>query len=280
MPVLDDVPDPKLIHWASIGKPWDDQLTYAQDRWRAYRASLRARAGEPPAGDRSTATGTGRLESPIEIGPATSSLAPAIEAVIQDVRAEHLSYLGVANLRTLAATVEAIEAEGIEGLVIECGTARGGSAIVMATAKAATRPMKVYDVFGMIPPPGEKDGDDVHERYATIVSGGATGIGGDTYYGYRDDLLGDVTTAFTHHGVPVETNAVALIRGRFEDTITLDEPVALAHLDGDWYASTMTCLDADHAAPGGRWPPRHRRLRRVVGLSSGRRRVLRRSARL
>jgi asparagine synthase (glutamine-hydrolysing) len=32
------------------------------------------------------------------------------------------------------------------------------------------------------------------------------------------------------------------VRGLFEDTIRLDGPVALAHLDGDWYESTMTCL--------------------------------------
>ena len=50
--------------------------------------------------------------------------------------------------------------------------------------------MKVYDVFGMIPPPGEKDGADVHQRYATIAGGASKGIGGETYYGYRDDLLG------------------------------------------------------------------------------------------
>ena len=48
--------------------------------------------------------------------------------------------------------------------------------------------MKVYDVFGMIPPPGEHDGADVHERYAKIAAGDARGVGGETYYGYRDDL--------------------------------------------------------------------------------------------
>ena len=53
--------------------------------------------------------------------------------------------------------------------------------------------MKVYDVFGMIPPPGERDGADVHQRYATIAAGASKGIGGETYYGYRDDLLAEVT---------------------------------------------------------------------------------------
>ena len=171
------------------------------------------------------------------------------------MRREHLSYLGVSSLRTLAASVEAIEADGIDGLIIEAGTARGGSAITLAAAKSAARRMKVYDVFDMIPPPGEKDGADVHERYATIVSGGSKGIGGETYYGYRPDLLAEVTESFARHGVPVAERNVELIQGRFEDTIALEEPVALAHLDGDWYASTMTCLTriAPRLAVGGRF---------------------------
>ena len=37
-------------------------------------------------------------------------------------------------------------------------------------------------------------------------------------------------------------HGVELVQGLFEDTLAIDEPVALAHLDGDWYASTMTAL--------------------------------------
>jgi lipopolysaccharide biosynthesis glycosyltransferase len=51
MPVLEDVPDPSLIHWASFAKPWDPPLTYAKDRWREYAVRLRDRAGAPPPGD-------------------------------------------------------------------------------------------------------------------------------------------------------------------------------------------------------------------------------------
>ena len=143
---------------------------------------------------------------------------------------------------------------GVPGLVIEAGTARGGSAIVLAAAKERERPMKVYDVFGMIPPPGEQDGADVHERYATIASGEARGVGGDTYYGYRDDLYEEVAESFSRLGVPLGPNNVELVRGLFEDTIELDEPVAFAHLDGDWYESTKTCLEriAPLLSPGGR----------------------------
>ena len=48
MPVLEDVPDPSLIHWASFPKPWDPPLTYAQERWRMHADRLRDRAGIPP----------------------------------------------------------------------------------------------------------------------------------------------------------------------------------------------------------------------------------------
>jgi Macrocin-O-methyltransferase (TylF) len=147
-----------------------------------------------------------------------------------------------------------VERAQMPGLIVEAGTARGGSAIVMAAAKAPGRPMKVYDVFGMIPPPGEEDGPDVHERYAKITAGEAQGVGGDTYYGYRDDLYAEVTDSFTRLGVPAAEHNVELVQGLFEDTIDLDEPVAFAHLDGDWYESTMTCLTriAPLLVPGGR----------------------------
>ena len=47
------------------------------------------------------------------------------------------------------------------------------------------------------------DGADVHERYAKIAGGGARGPGGDTYYGYRDDLYNEVAESFARPGVPV-----------------------------------------------------------------------------
>ena len=102
--------------------------------------------------------------------------------------------------------------------------------------------MKVYDVFGMIPPPSEHDGPDVHARYQRIVSGEAKGVGGETYYGYRENLLEEVRSSFGRLGVPPAERNVDLVKGLFEETVVLDEPVALAHLDGDWYESTMTCL--------------------------------------
>jgi O-methyltransferase len=185
-----------------------------------------------------------------QLAAATYALPPHVEETIARVRREHLTYLKEENLRELAAMV----VDAVPGLVIEAGTALGGSAIVMAAAKAPERPMKVYDVFGTIPPPGDHDGPDVHRRFATIAAGQAKGVGGETYYGYRADLYEEVTDSFARLGVPASEHNVELIRGLFEDTIEGDEPVAIAHLDGDWYESTMTCLTriAPRLVSGGR----------------------------
>jgi hypothetical protein len=222
----------RIAHWAA--PELEAELRESRRALKATRAKLRrARA---------------------QLAVAEYDLPPAVEETIARARDEHLTYLKAEHLRALAAVVVDIERRGLPGLIVEAGTARGGSAIVMAAAKSAERPMKVYDVFGMIPPPSEHDGPDVHERYRTIAAGEAKGVGGDTYYGYRDDLYTEVSDSFGRLGVPVAEHNVELVRGLFEDTIDLDEPVALAHLDGDWYESTMTCLAriAPLLVPGGR----------------------------
>lgn len=189
-----------------------------------------------------------------QISEAHHALPDDVEEVIRRVGEERLSFLSRDHLRNLATSVRDIEANGVPGVIVEAGTAQGGSAIVLAAAKSRERALKVYDVFDTIPAPGSKDGADVHERYAVIAEGGATGFGEDTYYGYRDDLYGEVRSSFERLGLPTEQNGVELIKGRFEDTIDLAEPVAFAHLDGDWYDSTMVCLEriAPRLSQGGR----------------------------
>lgn len=188
------------------------------------------------------------------LGEGPPPLPERVEQAIARVREEHLTYLRDEHLRDLASIAVDIEDRELPGVLVEAGTARGGSAIVIAAAKSPERPMKVYDVFGTIPPPTERDGADVHQRYEKIAAGEARGPGGETYYGYRDDLYGEVVESFARLGVPADEHNVDLVQGLFEDTIDLDAPVALAHLDGDWYESTMTCLTriAPLLVPGGR----------------------------
>ena len=90
---------------------------------------------------------------------------------IATIRRETLTYLDYPAMADIRAAVERLESEGIEGSILEAGCALGGSAVLMAKAKNPARALQVYDVFGMIPPPGENDDQDVHDRYQTIVEG-------------------------------------------------------------------------------------------------------------
>jgi asparagine synthase (glutamine-hydrolysing) len=170
------------------------------------------------------------------------------------VRRERLTYLELAALVDLAEAAREVERQGRPGILVEAGCALGGSALVLAAAKAPDRRLRVYDVFDTIPPPSGADGADAHERFRVIASGQAKGIGGERYYGYEPDLLARVAGAFRRYDLGPETHHVELIKGLFEETLTGTAPVALAHLDCDWYASVMTCLEnlAPRLVPGGK----------------------------
>jgi hypothetical protein len=159
------------------------------------------------------------------------------------VKRQRLTYLSVGALNDLFEAAVAADRDGRPGGFVEAGCALGGSAIVIARAKDPSRPLLVHDVFGMIPAPTSADGKDVQERYETISSGEAVGLGGDTYYGYEPDLKAKVREHFERFRLPLEENSISLVQGLFEDTLVGDDPVALAHIDGDWYESVRTCLE-------------------------------------
>ncbi len=163
-------------------------------------------------------------------------------AIAARVAAEGLTYLSPEALVDLHRTVRSVERQRLPGMFIEAGCALGGSALVISAAKRPERPFNVYDVFGMIPPPGEKDGPDVQRRYDEIRNGRSKGINGGTYYGYQDDLLQRVTATFQRYGFDPDRCRIRLIDGLFENMLRIDGPVAFAHVDGDWYESVSCCL--------------------------------------
>lgn len=177
----------------------------------------------------------------------------SLPPIVLSVRAESLTYLDEVALKDLFEQIKMIEKNGKDGILCEAGCAIGGSAILIATAKSKERPFYVYDVFGIIPPPSDKDDKDVHERYEVIKSGKSQGIKGGKYYGYEENLLDKVTENFQKYDLPIEENNVHLVKGLFQDTLLVNEPVALAHIDGDWYESVMTCLQQiePHLIQGG-----------------------------
>jgi O-methyltransferase len=167
------------------------------------------------------------------------------------VRRESLTYATDKQLHQLLRAVQSTASS--RGLIIEAGTARGGSAILMCAAKAIERPLRVYDVFDMIPSPSEHDGPDMKDRYEQIASGQAKGLDGGRYYLYEDDLQAVVTENFRRLGYPIERHHVELIKGKVQDTLSVNEPVALAHVDVDWYEPVTACLEriTPHLVVGG-----------------------------
>ena len=63
------------------------------------------------------------------------------------------------------------------------------------------------------------------------------------YYLYEDDLQLVVTENFKRLGYPIERHHVELIKGKVQDTLVINEPVALAHVDVDWYEPVTACLE-------------------------------------
>lgn len=182
-----------------------------------------------------------------------AALSPAARRVMR----ERLTMLGARKLLRLERAAAALRRRGVRGDFAEFGLALGGSGILLARhARRDGRQFHGFDVFGMIPPPGsEKDDATSRARYAEIAAGRSRGIGGDTYYGYVENLFDVVRGAFARHGVPVDGRQVALHRGLFAETLPgyADRPVALAHVDCDWYDPARLVLGtlADRIPPGG-----------------------------
>jgi len=162
--------------------------------------------------------------------------------LISRIRSEKLTYLSDQKLFCLLDTCRSIEDANLPGVYIEAGCALGGSAILIAKTKKSERPFFVYDVFEMIPPPTEKDTQDVHDRYKIITDGKSVGIGGDKYYGYQENLYDVVQSNFRKFGIDCNELSVTLVKGLVRDTMKIDQSIAFAHIDVDWYETVITCL--------------------------------------
>ncbi len=135
------------------------------------------------------------------------------QKLINSIRKNKLTYLTIRKLVNLAKSCHLIEEKGLPGVFLEAGCALGGSSILIASLKAKERPLFVYDVFGMIPPPTKEDTKEVHERYRTIAEGKSQGLDGDKYYGYEENLYEVVQSNLKEFGVSCEEQNVLLVQG-------------------------------------------------------------------
>jgi asparagine synthase (glutamine-hydrolysing) len=168
---------------------------------------------------------------------------PGARRLIRAIREKKLTYVGRRKMKRLVFAVDLIRQQGVPGSIIEAGVALGGTAILLARMRPPGRPLLLYDVFSTIPPPGPQDEADAHQRYDIIKSGKAAGIGGEQYYGYRGDLIEQVTQNLNSFGIETAKAAIEFVPGAFENSLHPAGPVAFAHIDCDWYDSVVTCLD-------------------------------------
>jgi len=132
----------------------------------------------------------------------------------------------------------------VPGCIVECGVWRGGMSGGIASVLGASRNYFLLDSFEGLPPAKEVDGKSALEWQADKAAPG-----------YHDNCRaeeGYASDAMKRAGA----EKFQLIKGWFSDTVPqlkLPEKIALLRLDGDWYDSTMVCLDYlfDQVVPGG-----------------------------
>lgn len=178
---------------------------------------------------------------------AAASLAPAFPP---DFSQQNIEICGAVKPYTMTSpervnalidAVRYVEKNKIEGVLVECGVWKGGSAMAMAlTLKKVggeSRELYLYDTFCGMPAPSDCDisieGINASEIFAKTSA--------------SDDLskwfwclspLEEVVGNVLGTGYPKER--VHFIQGKVEDTIPANAPdkIALLRLDTDWYAST------------------------------------------
>lgn len=147
---------------------------------------------------------------------------------------------GNARLHGLYEAVQHVVSKGIPGDIVECGTARGGSAALMGLtlqSLGARRNLWLFDTFEGLPPPSSADPDsDIADLYTGAFRGGEA----------------EVAALFERLGILEGTR---MLKGLFQETLPAAEvgAVAVLHVDGDWYESVLVCLEQlyDRVSPGG-----------------------------
>lgn len=145
-----------------------------------------------------------------------------------------------ARLRGLYRGVQYILQNDIPGDFVECGSALGGSAALIALTLrqfGAIRPLWLFDTFEGLPAPTMSDPDF---EIADLFTGSCLGT------------LEEVHNLFDRLHVSEQAR---FVKGLFQKTLPAAQvsQIALLHIDGDWYESVKVCLDNlyDKVVPGG-----------------------------
>jgi len=132
----------------------------------------------------------------------------------------------------------------VPGCVVECGVWRGGMSAGIASMLGPARRYFLYDSFDGLPPAKAIDGQKALEWQKNTQSPN-----------YHDNC--SAPPEFARRAMTLAgATSFELVQGWFHETLPgkqIDGPIALLRLDGDWYESTMICLEHlfDQVTPGG-----------------------------
>ena len=153
---------------------------------------------------------------------------PSIDELRVLSKVRPYTMVGVPRLRTLYRLANRAIAQGVEGAFVECGTCNGGSGAVLAhVAAKAHRPVWLFDSFEGLPEPAPEDGESAA--------------------GWKGECLGqEALVSEVLSRVDASMRDVHIVKGWFENTLmsAATGPIAVLHLDGDWYESTRQILHA------------------------------------
>jgi O-methyltransferase len=143
----------------------------------------------------------------------------------------------IPRLRTVWKLARRARAEGLDGAFVECGSCNGGTGAILAYVAAGdNRRVWLFDSFEGLPEPKPEDGERAKAWVGECLGQEAM---------VREVLL----------RVGARADRVEIVKGWFENTLASAEtgPIALLHLDADWYESTLTILNNfyDRVVPGG-----------------------------
>lgn len=131
------------------------------------------------------------------------------------------------------------------GCIVECGTWRGGMAAALVLVGGKGRDYFFFDSFEGLPPAKENDG----ERAIAWQADKTAADYYDNCAASLEEFL-DLITTVSPAGDNIHT-----IKGFFDATLPdfAPPPIAVLRLDGDWYDSTMICLETlwPHVLDGG-----------------------------
>ena len=147
------------------------------------------------------------------------------------------------RLNAMIKAVEYIEANKIEGDIVECGVWRGGSmmasALTLQRLGSFSRYLYLFDTFDGMPPPTDADTDKFGQTAASLLATEERESSAVWAVANLECVKSNLAT------LDYPQNFIHFIEGTVETTIPnrAPESIAILRLDTDWYESTRHELE-------------------------------------